>query len=69
MSKPYFRVTHLDDHTSYWFCDTEDVYDHIYRWTENHEVAAEMSSWAELAPVGDNWTNEDIGMDLSIVDD
>lgn len=66
---PNYRVTHLDDHTRYYFCDPADVYDHIYYLTGNHEMAEELSSWCELAPVGDNWTCEEIGMDVAILGD
>lgn len=66
---PNYRVTHLDDHTRYYFCDPADVYDHIWYETGNHEWAAELSSWAELAPIGDNWTCEEIGMDVAILGD
>ena len=66
---PCYRVTHLNDHTRYYFCDPMDVYDHIYYETYSHEWAAELSSWAELAPVGDNWTCEGIGMDVAILED
>ena len=32
-------------------------------------MAEELSSWAELAPMGDNWTCEEIGMDVAILED
>ena len=66
---PCYCVTHLSDHTRYYYCDPVDVYDHIYGWTGNHEMAEELSSWAELAPMGDNWTCEEIGMDVEILED
>lgn len=70
MSKlPNYRVTHLDDHTRYYFCDPYDVYEHIWGWTGNHEWAEELSSWIEFAPYGDNWTVEEIGMDVAILED
>lgn len=65
---PNYRVTHLDTHMRYYFCDPSDVYDHIYRETGDHKWAEELSSWAELAPIGDNWTVEEIGMDVAILD-
>lgn len=66
---PNYRVTHLSDHTRYYFCDPEDIYDHIYRNTGDHEWAAELSIWAELATIGDNWTCEEIGMDVAILEE
>ena len=36
------------------------LYDRIMQYTNNHELAASVVSWAELAPVGDIYETDDL---------
>ena len=64
-----YCLTKLSTHTRYYYNEIGALYDAIYHISGDHEQSEEMASWAELAPSGDNWTNEDIGIDISIVEE
>ncbi len=73
MGKIYYVVTDLRDkyRTEYWIeagRDAEmELYDRIMDVSDGgHDAAAEMSSWAMEAPIGDNWTCDDV--DVRIVE-
>lgn len=61
-----YVITELNTHTKQYFSTANDIYDYIVRKTGDHTIASEMESFARLSPYGDNWTNEEIGIDLYI---
>ena len=54
------KITNLDTRTSHRTSDEDTAFDIIYRITGDEELAIEMSSWAGLAIVGDQWIKENV---------
>lgn len=65
----FYCITHLDDNSHYCCSRAFDVYDHLLHFTGDYYMSEEISSWALFASVGDNWTCEELGVDVSIMDD
>lgn len=48
-----FKITNMKTKAAYTVSDIESVYDHVEKITGDVLTAIEVSSWAELACVGD----------------
>ena len=44
--------------------DTMDIYERIMSHTNNHELAEEVSSWAELAGIGEEYDCDELCADI-----
>ena len=66
-----YQVTDVNyPHRPRWYYrSAREVYGRLYYETGNHEESAELADWAELAAYGDNWTNEEIGFDVAIIEE
>lgn len=58
------KIINLDTRTTRYTNDEDVAFDIINRITCDEELAIEMSSWAGLATVGDQWIAENVDVEI-----